>query len=894
VDETTLPKGANGKIDFAETTPNASGSTTADDSNPNPSTVTLAHNGSTDATIDFGYVSLQGAIGDYVWFDANGNGLQDAGEPGINGVVVDLYDSTQTKLLATTTTAYGGPNNVNGFYQFTGLSAGNYVVAVDATTLPVNYTPTISSAGSNPAIDSDGSPAAVNLPTDSSTDATIDFGYVAPCNGAIGDFVWHDLNQNGVQDADEPGISGVKLYLYSSTHTLIQTAITNRVGYYQFSGVCEGTYEVDVDASTLPPSFTPTVSQALGSTTASDSNGSPAPVVLTLDSSNNVVSDQTIDFGYISPCNGAIGDFVWIDANGNGIQDGSEPGIADVTVSLYNLQMTLLNAATTNQNGYYQFTGLCAGKYIVQVTPPQDDIATIVNAAGSTTANDSNPSPSTVVLSIIDSNGDITNDETIDFGFVPQTPSLSCSSVTSGEVGVLFNSGAMTVSGGTAPYTFSVVGTLPAGLSLNASTGAVTGTPTAAGSFSIKVTDKNGVGATSTCLITITAGPSLSCSAVNSGEVGVLFNSGAMTVSGGTAPYTFSVVGTLPAGLALSTSTGAVTGTPSAAGTFSVRVTDAKGSMATSTCPITIAPLESASCALGLTSAYNIITLSGGISDSVDITGRIAASGQISGITTIGSWLSTKDPYITLASANGGPYAVVAGGGIASSVSVNINGGGNVYSSTATSASIGLANENYTGSAYANSKLVTGGTSPINFATVKAEMVSLSSQLAALPANGVTCLVDNFGKLISGNGCPTSTKTYNPSWVILYGSNATVNIFNVTQDQFQNDQLDIQVPTGSTAILNVSGTSDTLKYNILNQDVTVTDSNAPSILFNFPSATTVTINAQFDATLLAPKAYLSGSNQMGGTFISASMSQSNEVHYDPFTGMLQVTGACIQ
>ena len=283
VDETTLPKGSNGKIDFAETTVNAPGSTTANDSNPNPSTVILATNDSTDETIDFGYVSLQGMIGDYVWFDANGNGLQDAGEPGINGVTVNLYDNTQTNLLATTVTEYGGPNNVNGYYQFTGLSAGNYVVVVDSSTLPAGYLPTTHFVGSNSAIDSNGSPAAVNLPTDSSIDETIDFGYVAPCNGTIGDFVWHDLNLDGIQDTGEPGISGVTLDLYDFTHTLIQTATTNGSGNYLFSGLCAGSYEVDVVGSTLPPNFTPTTSQAPGSTTANDSNGSPAPVVLTTD-----------------------------------------------------------------------------------------------------------------------------------------------------------------------------------------------------------------------------------------------------------------------------------------------------------------------------------------------------------------------------------------------------------------------------------------------------------------------------------------------------------------------------------------------------------------------------------------------------------------------------------
>jgi hypothetical protein len=81
--------------------------------------------------------------------------------------------------------------------------------------------------------------------------------------------------------------------------------------------------------------------------------------------------------------------------------------------------------------------------------------------------------------------------------------SLSCSSVTSGNVGVAFNSGAITVSDGKAPYTFSVVGTLPAGLVLAPSTGAVTGTPTASGAFSLTANDANGTNAGSTCAITI-------------------------------------------------------------------------------------------------------------------------------------------------------------------------------------------------------------------------------------------------------------------------------------------------------------------------------------------------------------------------------------------------------
>ncbi len=168
---------------------------------------------------------------------------------------------------------------------------------------------------------------------------------------------------------------------------------------------------------------------------------------------------------------------------------------------------------------------------------------------------------------------------------------VTCQAVDMGDVGVAFNSGPMTVTGGTAPYTYSIVGTLPPGLTLNTSTGAVTGTPTAAGTFTVKVTDAVGNSSTS-CMITINGPLQVTCQAINTGDVGVPFNSGPMTVTGGTAPYTYSIVGTLPPGLTLNTSTGAVTGTPTAAGTFTVKVTDAAGESSTS-CMITInGPLE--------------------------------------------------------------------------------------------------------------------------------------------------------------------------------------------------------------------------------------------------------------------------------------------------------------
>ena len=183
------------------------------------------------------------------------------------------------------------------------------------------------------------------------------------------------------------------------------------------------------------------------------------------------------------------------------------------------------------------------------------------------------------------------------------------SSIFTGEVGVAFDSGPLTVTGGVAPYTFSIgSGTLPPGLTLNTSTGEVSGTPTAPGSFVIKVTDSLGATATG-CPFTITPAISVTCSATNTGTVGVPFNSGPITVTGGEPPYKFSIgSGTLPPGLTLDTTTGAVTGTPTAAGTFTINVTDSLGAVGTG-CTITINAPACLASQLGAASGFSVLGL---------------------------------------------------------------------------------------------------------------------------------------------------------------------------------------------------------------------------------------------------------------------------------------------
>jgi large repetitive protein len=149
----------------------------------------------------------------------------------------------------------------------------------------------------------------------------------------------------------------------------------------------------------------------------------------------------------------------------------------------------------------------------------------------------------------------------------------------SGGVGTSYSQ-ALTAVGGTAPYTWSVTaGALPGGLSLNPTSGVISGTPTTVGNitFTVQVRDNNS-DTTSEAFtlaivsaLTITTAPTLPV-----GAVGVSYSQ-AVVVVGGTAPYTWSISsGGLPAGLALAPASGAISGSPSSAGsfTFTVHVTD--------------------------------------------------------------------------------------------------------------------------------------------------------------------------------------------------------------------------------------------------------------------------------------------------------------------------------
>ncbi|MGX0000719.1 autotransporter domain-containing protein [Pantoea piersonii] len=141
----------------------------------------------------------------------------------------------------------------------------------------------------------------------------------------------------------------------------------------------------------------------------------------------------------------------------------------------------------------------------------------------------------------------------------------------------------LTASGGRAPYTFSAT-TLPAGVTLNAATGALAGTPSAAGSYSFQVTAADSLGNSGTASYSLAVSAAAPAAlqlqpaggALPEGKAGQAYFQ-ALGVTGGTAPYRWQLSGTLPRGLTFSD--GELSGTPLASGssTFSVLVTDATG-----------------------------------------------------------------------------------------------------------------------------------------------------------------------------------------------------------------------------------------------------------------------------------------------------------------------------
>ena len=232
---------------------------------------------------------------------------------------------------------------------------------------------------------------------------------------------------------------------------------------------------------------------------------------------------------------------------------------------------------------------------------------------------------------------------------------------------------------GTPTPTYSVsAGTLPAGLSLNTTTGAVTGTPTTAGAYSFTLRASNGIGSAVTHVYSgsVSNSPAWTDQTIAVIQVGSAYADG-VSASGTPAP-TYSVsAGALPAGLSLNTATGAITGTPTAAGAYDFTIRAANGSLPNIVKQFTGTVVEAPSWTDETIAAVFRVDVP--VSDGVAASGTPAPTYSVSaGTLPAGLSLNTATGAITGTPTGtaGGPYTFTlrAGNGIGAAVTTTFAG----------------------------------------------------------------------------------------------------------------------------------------------------------------------------------------------------------------------------
>jgi prepilin-type N-terminal cleavage/methylation domain-containing protein len=218
--------------------------------------------------------------------------------------------------------------------------------------------------------------------------------------------------------------------------------------------------------------------------------------------------------------------------------------------------------ATGGSGGYtWSATGLPAG---LSLNPNTGLVSGGPTAAGT----------SSVTVTVTDAAG-TTASRTYALTINPP-PSITTTSLPDGEATIGYSQ-TVAATGGTAAYAWSATG-LPAGLSINPATGAITGTPSATGTASVAVKVTDAAGATATATLSLAVYPKLTVTGpgtLPAWTVGHLYPGATASSTGGHGPYTWSATG-LAAGLSINPATGAITGTPTTPCTCAVvlKITD--------------------------------------------------------------------------------------------------------------------------------------------------------------------------------------------------------------------------------------------------------------------------------------------------------------------------------
>ncbi len=314
-------------------------------------------------------------IGNRVWNDLNGNGIQEQGENGVVGISIKLTGTDpQGNLFSLVTTTNG-----LGEYCFDGLLPGQYSLKF---TLDNGFVFSQPFLGGNTATDSD-----VN-PTDGKTGTiTVDYGTINNdidagiyLPGKIGDFVWEDSNGDGIQDANEPGLNDIEVILTGTSETGESITMTTTSGpnpanatengFYSFEGLAPGNYTISFNATS---NYFPSPMDQTTEDTDSDINDMNTTGTINVVSGTN---NTSVDAGFFRSAK--LGNLVWYDLNRNGIQDPEDTGVIGVVANLIDLGAdgaigggddALVTVISTASDGTYCFADVAPGRYAIRFKP---------------------------------------------------------------------------------------------------------------------------------------------------------------------------------------------------------------------------------------------------------------------------------------------------------------------------------------------------------------------------------------------------------------------------------------------------------------------------------------------------------------------------------------------
>ncbi|MEO6391183.1 MAG: C25 family cysteine peptidase [Pyrinomonadaceae bacterium] len=380
-------------------------------------------------------------LGNRVWNDANGDGIQQPSEAVLVGVTVRLMDSTgTTQLSSAVTSATGnylfstatGTTTASAIYGLVTLTnSGSYQIRIDTTQAALTGLTTTKKDGDASANgdsrDSDSTQSGTNsiinvtMSGPGANDHTQDFGF-APAF-SVGNRVWFDTNNNGQMETagtPEVGVDGVTVQLVDSFGSVVGTQTTSIGGYYRFDSVIPGTYTVRIAASNFTTGgalvgYQNSTGVIVGTDRRDNGVDSSSPSAAGISSGSIVVAsggmpasepditgsgvaahgpngDATdnllVDFGFYKL---TLGNLCFNDSNNNGMFGGSDVGLAGCVIKLFQSNGTtevpvgpdgILGTADDIIGATNQLTTVAGGAYSFSGLTPGGYVVKVTPPAG--------------------------------------------------------------------------------------------------------------------------------------------------------------------------------------------------------------------------------------------------------------------------------------------------------------------------------------------------------------------------------------------------------------------------------------------------------------------------------------------------------------------------------